>query len=296
MHEMGAGARQDTLDDPDNFFGPRPLTLIASNAVADAATESTVANMTKMTQVLPGSRPRMKPPVVPRVKPAVAAPAIADPLIVPIVSLSHSVTKAPVKKAPARKAPTKKPTGGLAAVKKAAAAAKVVEMKEKAGEVGEKRGRGRPKKVVEDGAAAAPPPALTDTTNAADAPQPMPQLTYSITNNNRAGAKRAAAETVAADAVAAQTALQAQCARGWMTTPNLNGNTDTVILTNTPRPPAHERRPKILYDGSVATRQVKGKQAPKNPHAATEEALLARSAATKRKSTQEGEDVHKSKN
>ncbi|KAJ6570821.1 hypothetical protein DFH09DRAFT_1312864 [Mycena vulgaris] len=285
--EQTWAAAHDTLDEPDNFFGPRPLPLIASNAVAGAATESTVTNMAKTTQLLPGSRPRMKPPVMPRVKPAVAAPV---PPITPIVSLSHPVTKAPKKKAPA-----KKPTGGLAAVKKAAAAAKVVEMKEKAGEVGEKRGRGRPRKAVEDAVAAAPPPALTDATNTVDAPQPAPQLTYSITNNNRAGAKRAAAETAAADAAAAQAALQAQCARGWMTTPNPNGNTDTVILTNAPRPPACERRPKILCDGSVATRQVKGKRAPKNPHAATEEALLARSAATKRKSAQEGEDVHKSK-
>ncbi|KAJ7078283.1 hypothetical protein B0H15DRAFT_804886 [Mycena belliarum] len=58
--------------------------------------------------------------------------------------------------------------------------------------------------------------------------------------------------------------------------PNPNGATPSILVPRT-------RKPAKLADGSEVQRQVKGKRVPVNPHAATEEKLLARSAAAKAK-------------
>ncbi|KAJ7775940.1 hypothetical protein DFH07DRAFT_951846 [Mycena maculata] len=232
--------------------------------------------------VLPQSCPSTEPgahaPVLPQSRPATegAAPPVA-PTAAPALIVPRS---RPATKPPAAKAKTK---AGAAAKEVAAKAAKKVEVKRTAvrgtrvvvaesaesaeGAPPGPKKRGRPKKVVaEEGETM-----LADVTNAA-AEGP----TFSITNNNRQGARRAAEEEKARVAAEAEVEAEKQAARGWVRTTQ-NGH-DCVVLTS-----GRARKPTMFHDGTVAQREVKGRR---NPHAAIEEELVARAKKGKGKAAE----------
>ncbi|KAJ6548369.1 hypothetical protein B0H19DRAFT_188467 [Mycena capillaripes] len=137
--------------------------------------------------------------------------------------------------------------------------------------------RGRPRKVLTDVANAADESAAevdtsdtpTATTAAPAAPTApaapaAPEYVYTMTNNNRRGAKRAADAEKAAKEKEVAEAKAKQAAKGWIEA--TQHGTSTVILT-------HARKPKTFADGTVAQRQVKARA---NPHSATEAVLPAR--------------------
>ncbi|KAJ7511235.1 hypothetical protein B0H11DRAFT_2215074 [Mycena galericulata] len=104
-------------------------------------------------------------------------------------------------------------------------------------------------------------------------------LRYSVTNNTiqldkqvKARMAKAALEKEEAEKKAAQAAA---VAKGWAEIPNPGQNGMAISLTT------RTRRPKLMYDGSQPKRQVKGTR-PKNPHAASEKALLERSSNSAR--------------
>ncbi|KAJ7750134.1 hypothetical protein DFH07DRAFT_961550 [Mycena maculata] len=209
--------------------------------------------------ILPQSRPATEGPAPP------VAPTAAPALVVP---RSRPATKPPTAP-PAAKAKTK---AGAAAKEVAAKAAKKVEVKRTAvrgtravaaestesaeGALPGPKKRGRPKKgVAEEGETV-----LADVTNA------VPEgPTFSITNNNRQGARRAAVEEK--ERVAAE--AEKQAAQGWVRTMQ-NGH-NCVVLTS-----GRVRKLTTFHDGSVAQRKVKGRR---NPHAALEDVLVAHAMA-----------------
>lgn len=218
--------------------------------------------------ILPGSRPMAKQPVVE----VPTAPAVP-----PILPGSRPMANAAVEKVTLKKA--LKQTGGKAPSKKVAAATSsekqgAAKAAQKVASVveGAKRGRGRPRKEVAatdggDGGMAAVPLPFADATNTEAPAGP----TFSITNNNRRGAQAAAVAEKAAKAKQEAEELARQAARGWIETMQ-NGHTTVVLM--------RARKPKTFADGTVSQRQVK-KTIVKNPHAATEASLLARTAKRK---------------
>ncbi|KAJ7130011.1 hypothetical protein C8R43DRAFT_1133981 [Mycena crocata] len=134
-----------------------------------------------------------------------------------------------------------------------------------------KRGRGRPRKT-------AVPAALVDTSNTSD----TPPLIFTTTNNNRAfmkvveGRRAEVAASKAAEVARQREAeIAAEAKRGWFSSPNLDGPSDTVTLR-----PTRTRKPAAAADGSTRVLPVKNTRPPKNPHAATEAALLARTSGS----------------
>ncbi|KAJ7124043.1 hypothetical protein C8R43DRAFT_1135630 [Mycena crocata] len=239
-------------------------------SISDPAAVASSPPTARAPTVFPTSRPPTKAP------PPASAPAVAKS--------AASKKKAPV---PGRV------TAGAVRAAKAKAASVARDAAEAAEEDVEdaaeppNRSRGRPRKIA---------PALAEATNVA-APKiaETPTLVYSITNNNAAFEKvaqgrRAATAAAKAAAKAAEKAaeVEAQAQRGWFSTPNVDGPTDTVTLRRARRAPT-------MADGSKMTRQVKGSRV-KNPHAATEAALLARTAGVgKRKAAASENDGPKKK-
>ncbi|KAJ7776640.1 hypothetical protein DFH07DRAFT_951774 [Mycena maculata] len=235
-----------------------------------------VARARVLPQSCPSTEPGAHAPVLPQSRPATegAAPPVA-PTATPALVVPRS---RPATKPSAAKAKTK---AGAAAKEVAAKAAKKVEVKRTAvrgtrvvvaesaesaeGAPPGPKKRGRPKKVVaEEGETM-----LADVTNAA-AEGP----TFSITNNNRQGARRAEEEEKAR--VAAEAEAEKQAARGWVRTTQ-NGH-DCVVLTS-----GRARKPTMFHDGTVVQREVKGRR---NPHAAIEEDLVARARKGKGKAAE----------
>ncbi|KAJ7866846.1 hypothetical protein B0H14DRAFT_2573269 [Mycena olivaceomarginata] len=244
---------------------PRPGAV--HRAVADTPAHVTSVTAAAGAPVVPGSRPLAKAPAAPAVpgsRPLAKAPAA------PAVPGSRPLAKAPAKP------PTKTVVAAKADKKEEAAAAAA----KKSGVVEsvEKRKRGRPRKQP-----------LNDTTN---------ELSNLPTHRRRrcrrtsppsptttAGGARAAAEAEeAAKEKEAADAAAKQAARGWFEK-TVNGAT-VVTLTNPTNPQTRSRKPTRLFDGSLATREVKGTRAKKPaPLDSVEEALLARvKTGSKRKS------------
>ncbi|KAJ7774527.1 hypothetical protein DFH07DRAFT_952237 [Mycena maculata] len=117
--------------------------------------------------------------------------------------------------------------------------------------------------------------ALPDAGNTANAEAVGP--IFSISNNNRVGARRAAVAEKAQEAAAAATQAEKEAKRGWVRTTQ-KGH-DCVEFTNAGgsdgggRTTGRTCKPTMFADGQVAQAQVKGR---KNPNADLEAALLAR--------------------
>ncbi|KAJ7495435.1 hypothetical protein FB451DRAFT_1387463 [Mycena latifolia] len=205
----------------------------------------------------PAKAPRVKAPkktVKPAVPPIPAPASIGDDdggdaaSEVPVLPQSRPPAKAPG-------APRKKGTANQAAKEAAAKEAKKVEAVKAVAK------RGRPKKVVVD-----------------EGETPLANATNGGKRGPRAVRFSAAAEiqrfeelNKAANDAEAAAALKA--AGGIIRLPNPDGPSDTIVLTRT-------RKPTKLADGSKVQLPVKGKRTPVNPHAASEAAMLARSAGT----------------
>lgn len=107
---------------------------------------------------------------------------------------------------------------------------------------------------------------MADTTNSGVAGVPPAVGTMRF---NREVEARQAREADAKAAAEKAKEVKEAVGRGYFELPNAAGNTPITVLT------ARKREPRRMDDGSVAERQVKNVR-PRNPNAATEEALLAR--------------------
>lgn len=143
-----------------------------------------------------------------------------------------------------------------------------------------KKGKGRPRKFAESSV-------LLDTTNHDEDAGGEPILISSIGGGNTMRIDRALAarrkEAEAAEKVAKDVAVNAEAvSRGYWELPNPNGETPTIVMTRV------RKRP-LMADGTAAgAGPIKGTRAKKvparvNPHAASEAALLARSATGSKK-------------
>ncbi|KAJ7114637.1 hypothetical protein C8R43DRAFT_1138296 [Mycena crocata] len=252
-------------------------TSTASPAPAPTPIVITGDTGSELCTVFPQSRPPTRAPV-----PAVARPTAGSAPAKKKTTGPKAVTAAAVKKAAAAKA--------AEAVKVAEAAEAEVDANDAT--TAPKRGRGRPRKA---GAAEA---ALAEATNVATTPATgeAPALVYSVTNNSVAfdkvvqGRRAAVAAGKAAQKEKERAAeVEAEARRGWFSTPNPDGPTDTVTLRRTRKAPR-------MADGSTMTRDWVKSSRVNNPHAATEAALLARTAgAGKRKAAPSENDGPKKK-
>ncbi|KAJ7118296.1 hypothetical protein C8R44DRAFT_878904 [Mycena epipterygia] len=229
--------------------------------------------------VLPGSRPRARMPT----KPPIVVPELGaeeetpDADNAPVVPQSRPrMRTAPVRKVPVRKAQGKVSSAAMTASTAVATAKKVAETK---GDVAKRR-RGRPRKEVLEGGeddVEGEDAALTDTTNTAGG-APAPTLIFSSRGSNTMAFEKVVqtrrAQMAAKKKAEEEAATLKQAAKGWLELPNPNGDTPTVVLTRA-------RRPKLFVDGSAPARQVKNVR--KNPHAASEAALLARTTEEKKR-------------
>ncbi|KAJ7067683.1 hypothetical protein B0H15DRAFT_958209 [Mycena belliarum] len=198
------------------------------------------------------------PKTTPAAPAAVVAPTPATPAPVVVPQSRPHIKVAP--------APGPKKTGTTQRPRKVATAQQA-----KNG-VGAKQ-RGRPKKVPEEEEgverqAAGPSRALASMTTA-ESVAPAAQG-----GGRGRGGWSAAAERARFEELNRDPNYVAPPDNGVRFLPNPNGNRATVLLTR-------QRKPAKLPDGSEVQRLVKGTRAPTNPHAATEAALLARSAAAK---------------
>ncbi|KAJ7159299.1 hypothetical protein C8R43DRAFT_948232 [Mycena crocata] len=212
-------------------------------------------------------------------------------LFVPLRRFSGGL--GPESRPPVKSAPEKKKTAAANSASKTKAAQVAASKQKKltqaaaakdTADVGAvQRGRGRKRKVVAATNAGDVGGALEDTTNigndvnaAPAVPTEPPSLIYTSTNNSRDFAKvvegrraAVAAGKAAEKAKKREVEVKEQAKRGWFSSANPDGNTDTVTLTT------RSRKPRMLADGTKYAPQVKNVRS-KNPHAATEEALLAR--------------------
>ncbi|KAJ7118148.1 hypothetical protein C8R44DRAFT_878777 [Mycena epipterygia] len=148
-----------------------------------------------------------------------------------------------------------------------------------------KRGKGRPRKSVESSA-------LLDTTNQDEEAGGEPVLIYRIGNGGTMRFNREVEARKKEVEAAKEAEVNAQAvARGYWELPNPNGETPTIVMPRI-------RKPARMPDGSAApsipikaTRAKKAVTRP-NPHAASEAALLARSAtgSKKRRAPEEAEE------
>ncbi|KAJ7450107.1 hypothetical protein FB451DRAFT_1566645 [Mycena latifolia] len=134
------------------------------------------------------------------------------------------------------------------------------------------REEGRPKKKVveeeeEEEEEAAP---LANTTNSGEPAAGRGQRKWRFS----AAAEIQRFHELNKSANAIEAAAAANAAGGIIRLPNPAGPTDIIVLTRT-------RKPAKRADGSEVQLPVKGKRPPANPHAASEAAMLARSATTK---------------
>ncbi|KAJ7182442.1 hypothetical protein C8R43DRAFT_940597 [Mycena crocata] len=270
-------------------------TAHASSAVSSAAAVTPLAPSTVVTPTI----------ITPIPASSVVAPEIITPapasgvVIAPDISLT-SDSAAPVKswsfpesRPPVKSAPEKKKTAAANSASKTKAAQVAASKQKKltqaaaakdTADVGAvQRGRGQKRKVVAATNAGDVGGALEDTTNigndvnaAPAVPTEPPSLIYTSTNNSRDFAKvvegrraAVAAGKAAEKAKKREVEVKEQAKRGWFSSANPDGNTDTVTLTT------RSRKPRMLADGTKYAPQVKNVRS-KNPHAATEEALLAR--------------------
>ncbi|KAJ6464565.1 hypothetical protein C8R45DRAFT_940051 [Mycena sanguinolenta] len=216
--------------------------------------------------VAPVAPPCALPPVIPRL----SAPPISTtppsvplegslPIFVPesrphIRPLVDKPSPSKTAKVPPKKASR---TGRGKGAKKEASAAKAAQaalMTE-----GEKKKRARPSKADKAATATAATAALEDVTNKPGPETPI----YTMTNNNRAGARQAAQEAKEAEEKEAAIARAAQRAKGW----ELGREEGTVVFLRT-------RKPRLNPDGSLPDRVYKGVCAPPQLDP-SEKALLA---------------------
>ncbi|KAJ6566707.1 hypothetical protein B0H19DRAFT_1066991 [Mycena capillaripes] len=252
-----------------SVMAPSPGATAAKTPIAPVSTPA-------VPPTYPESRPPARTPAAPGSTPAMPPtfPESRPPAKTPVAPGSTSTANA-VKPPPAVKK-TGKAAVTTGKKKVAVVRAGTKELAAKAALVTEvKRGRGRPKKtaVLHDG---------TNTQDAAPAEVAnpaagvAPALVSSITNNNRRYAKLAQQQEEVAKKKEAAEALAKQSAKGWITAPNPAGEHDLVILTRA-------RKPTVLADGSAPTRQVKNTRKPNPMLSKTEVVLLARAAATKKR-------------
>ncbi|KAJ7469196.1 hypothetical protein FB451DRAFT_1560174 [Mycena latifolia] len=264
--------------------------LAAAGVVAPLATASVGGFNFPLTET--GTTPPPPPPPSPPPSTAEGDGLVPAPVATRILPQSRPPAKAPG-------APKKTSTAKAKEAKAKEAKAKEVKKLEVAKAVAK---RGRKKAVVEEEEAAAAAAPLANTTKAV-AKRGRPKkvveeeevpLANTTNEGGRAGgrARRNVGFSVAAElqrfhelnmtANAIEAAAAAKAAGGITRLPNPDGPSDIIVLTRTRKA---AKRP----DGSEVQLPVKGKRAPANPHAASEAAMLARSAkangtgATKRK-------------
>ncbi|KAJ7139957.1 hypothetical protein C8R43DRAFT_955044 [Mycena crocata] len=260
------------VPNPASVFNPAPAGVAIVLSPSTAPSGSDIPKSPDIPRAPESGRPTSTFPIS---RPATNTVPVAKPT----AAVNKAASKPIAKKTAAKPAATKVAKAKAAKAREGAKAAAA----DSEGSGGEPtiapRRRGRPPKN------AAPSP-LAETTNASDAPA----LVYSITNNSAAFDKvvegrRAAVQAAKAAEKAKEHAAEiaAQAKRGWFSTPNPDGNTDIVTL-----PRARARTAPRMADGSRFTPVVKGSRS-RNAHAATETALLERTAGRKRSAADAGD-------